>query len=427
MFEVAWLLIAQVLGYLALLIPCLVCFLALVIWSATKEMAVPVLLFFLPFAALLKIQPGRTSFFTFALIIVYMICMVLGHRKINILHAIPGIIVIAMCLIVKTLYGYQIDNTYLLFSFSLLLAPYVATEFGRKYDFYYLTLFFTVGIAIATVSSLHLTAFPTIARYIENFNVSGVVRHAGYYGDPNFYSAHISAALAGVMVLLLNTSDKPKLFILVAMLIALTYCGFLAVSKMFFLVAICLFLLFILEFVFKKGKISVKLLLFSTFTIGALFLLSTTAFSGLLDMIILRFAGNSNLDDFTTGRTELWIQFIQAFKENPVLLMFGKGYTDVKLIARGSHNTAIQMIYQFGLLGCIFLVFWGVFCIRSYLSGAKISRRHFAQFFIIILGMLGPWLALDMLFFDEFFLMPMYTCIGISHTVKDDPLCDLDI
>lgn len=413
LLEAAWLLVAQTLGYTAFLIPCLVAFLALTAWSAIKGMALPVLLFFLPFATLLKIRPGEISFFTIALVAVYAICLLLGHKKISVIHAIPGAAVVALCLIVKTVYNYQPDKSFLLFSASLMLAPFVAKEFGKKYDFYWLTLFFSIGIVIASISSLYLTGFPTIARYIEYYELFGVVRHSGYYGDPNFYSAHISAALSGILVLFLNNTSKRRFVLLVIATLLLMYCGFLAVSKTFFLIAICLLLLFFLEFMFQKGKVSAKLLLLITIIIGVAFLLSTTAFSKLVDMILSRFASDTNLSDFTTGRTDLWIRFFHAFMDDGVLLAFGKGYTDVTLIERGAHNTIIQAVYQFGLVGCLAMVGWMVCCFRVYLSNVNVKWNCVAQIFLILIGTVGPWMALDLLFFDEFFLMPMYICVGV--------------
>ena len=426
LFETAWLLAAQTLGYTMILLPCLAAFLVLVAWAAMKGISIPVLLFFLPFSALLKTSPGQTSFFTIALLIVYVINLVLGRKRASVVHAIPAAAIVALCLLVKTFYDYDLDNSFMLFAASLLLTPYVAVEFGKKYDFYWLTLFFTIGIVLAAISSLYLIRFSTIAQYIEYLEISGVVRHSGYFGDPNFYSAHISAALAGVLILLLNNTSKMKMVVLILMAMLLVYCGLLSVSKTFALVAVFLVLLFILEFLFQRGKVSAKLLLLLTFVVGVLFLLSSTAFWELMDMIIYRFSGDTNLSDFTTRRTELWIKFYYAFKEDTLLLMFGKGYTDVMLITRGAHNTVIQSIYQFGIVGCVAMVGWLVCCIRVYLANVNIKWNCFTQICILLVGTIGPWMALDLLFFDEFFLMPMYVCVGIisiagkskPHTLK---------
>lgn len=417
---VTWLLVAQTLGNTFLILPCLVCFLLFVAWTAMKKMVLPVLMFFLPFAALLKIQPGQTSFFTLALLVAYTVCLVLGYREIDIIHVIPAAVLIGFCLLIKTVYGYSLDNNFVLFAFSTIFAPYVATEFGKRYDFFWLTLFFTAGITVASISSLYLAEFASIARYIRYYELFGVVRHSGYYGDPNFYSAHISAAIAGVFVLLLNNTNKMKMIQLICMLMVLMYCGFLSVSKMFTLIVICLCLFFALEALFKKGKVSLKVLLFLTFGVGALFLVSLSTSSRLIEMILSRFDSNANLSDFTTGRTDIWAKFFSAFKQDASLLLFGQGYTDVMITSKASHNTIIQVIFQFGLVGCVAFVGWIVCLLRIYLKNVKIKWNYFAQVCLILLGTLGPWMALDMLFFDEMFLMPMYICIGFMSMSGQD-------
>ncbi len=420
--ETIWLLLAQVSGNMILLIPCLIIFLLLAVLAATQKMAIPMLMFFLPFAPLLKLQPGTISFYTIALLAVYLVYLVFGSRNINIFHIIPGLLLIAFTLVIKILYNYQIDNSYILFSVSLLLVPFLVTEFSEKYDFYWLTLFFTIGIAMAAITSLFLTDFPTIGRYIDDYELFGVVRHSGYYGDPNFYSAHISAALGGVLILLLNTSKKNRIILLVLMLVLLLYCGFLGVSKSFFLITLCELLIFGLAFLFKKGKLSLKLLLLLTITLGILFLLSSTVFTELIDMMLFRFSQGTNFSDFTTGRTELWSQYLRAFTEDPLLLLFGKGYTGVNLNGRASHSSIIQGIYQFGIIGCVFLVVWIICYVRTLLYGTKARWKNPAQICILLIGTIGPWIALDLLFFDEFFLIPIYVCIGIRSLTNKVPL-----
>jgi len=73
-----WLLVAQVLGSRMLLIPCLLCFLALSVWSAIEGMAAPVFMLFLPFSPLLRLDKGSMSFFTIALLSVYLIYAIIG-------------------------------------------------------------------------------------------------------------------------------------------------------------------------------------------------------------------------------------------------------------------------------------------------------------------------------------------------------------
>ena len=263
-----WLLLAQVTGNIYLLWPCLVCIAAFLAWAAVKGMVIPALLFFLPFAPLLKLRPGAISFYTIALIGVYLIYVVLGSRNINIYHFIPGLCLIALIMVVKTAYGFPLDRSFILFSISLLFAPFLSRELDQKYDFYWLTMLFSFGIVLAAITSQYLVIFPTISRYIETWSILNVTRLSGYYGDPNFYSTHITTALSGVLILLLNQPKRSQIITLILTAIALLYCGFLAVSKSFLLVAVLILLLWVVEFLFRRGKLSAKLMVLLTVTGG---------------------------------------------------------------------------------------------------------------------------------------------------------------
>ena len=180
LLETLWLLAAQVLNNLYVLVPCLVCFLALTAWSAVKSMALPVLLFFLPFSALLKIQPGMNSFYTIALLLVFLIYIVMGSKKINVYHLIPALVLISLLLVVKTVFGFPFRYDFIMFASSLLMAPFLCREMDdKKYDFYWLTVAFSLGIVLAALTARYFIVFPTIARYVRKLSLFGVVRYAG--------------------------------------------------------------------------------------------------------------------------------------------------------------------------------------------------------------------------------------------------------
>ena len=414
LLETLWLLFAQVLNNPYILIPCLMCFLALTAWTAIKSMALPVLLFFLPFSALLKIRPGTVSFYTIALLMVYLIYIVMGSKKINVYHLIPALVLISMLVVVKTVFGYPFRYDFIMFSASLLVAPFLCREMNdNKYDFYWLTVVFSLGIILAAISARYFIIFPTIARYVRKLSLFGVVRYAGYYGDPNFYSSHVTAALSGVMVLLLNNLKKGRAVTLVLLMMVLLYCGFLSVSKSFLLIVLCLMLFWGVAFMFKKGKLTMKVTIILSLIVGAVFLLSFTAFTDLIDMMIQRLTSGKTLSDFTTGRTELWSKYIQALTEDSRLLLFGVGYTNVMIDDRGSHNTLLQIVYQMGIVGGVGLIAWVICYVRILMADAKIRWGSIVQMGIILVGTIGPWMALDFLFFDEFFLIPIFVCFAL--------------
>lgn len=414
LLETLWLLAAQVLNNLYVLVPCLVCFLALTAWSAVKSMALPVLLFFLPFSALLKIQPGMISFYTIALLTVFLIYIAMGSKKINVYHLIPALVLISLLLVVKTVFGFPFRYDFIMFAVSLLLAPFLCREMNdKKYDFYWLTVAFSLGIVLAALTARYFIVFPTIARYVRKLSLFGVVRYAGYYGDPNFYSSHIAAALSGVMVLLLHNPKKGRAVALVLLMMTLLYCGFLSVSKSFLLIVLFLMLFWIVALLFKKGKLTMKVTIVLSLIVGAVFLLSFTAFSDLVDMMVQRVTSGKTLDDFTTGRTELWNQYIRALGEDPKLLLFGMGYTNIMINDRGSHNTLLQMVYQMGIIGSVILFAWIICYVRTLMAEARPRWGSLVQVCIILIGSIGPWMALDFLFFDEFFLIPIFVCFAL--------------
>jgi len=410
--EVTLLLIAQVLGNTLLIYLCLATYVALAVWSVFKRMSLPVFLFFLPFSALLKIRPGAISFYTISLFLVYMIYMVMGCKRVRIHHLIPGLCLLALTLAVKTVHGHGMDNAYLLFAAALLLLPFISQELDGAYDFYWLTCFFSLGIILAALTSRQLTEFPTIARYIEIKDLFGIQRYSGYYADPNFYSAHITTVLGGVLVLLLNRVDIRKAIVLTAMLVLLLYCGSLSVSKSFLLVAVCLLLFWAVSVLFQKNRMSAKVMVLLSFGVGVIFLLSSTIFTDMIDTMLTRLGSDQSLSDFTTGRTELWSRYIRAFEEDPFLLLFGNGYTDVTVGGRASHNTLIQIVFQFGLVGSVVLLAWFACYVRTLLDDTRIRWDTLTQLFILTVGAFGPWMALDLVFFDEFFLIPIYVCVA---------------
>lgn len=420
--EMAWLLVAQIVNSQFLIIPCLACFLIIAVWASVKGFAVPVMLFFLPFSPILKLRPGTVSFFTIALILVYLVYIAMGSRKISITHFVPGLALIGLVLAVKVIGGYPLENYFILFSLSLLMVPFMVRELDDNYDFYWLTLFFSIGIIVAAVSAKLLVGFPTISSYVTTHSIFNTLRWSGYYGDPNFYSAQITAALSGVMIMLLAKNKKRDAFMWTALLLVLLYCGLLSISKSFFLVAGVLGLLWVGIIMFRRGNLTAKIVMIVAIIVGIIVILSVTVFRDMIDSVIARFAGNLTWSDFTTRRTDLWLEYLKGLADDPWVFWFGIGYTDIIIGSQNSHSTVIQSIYQLGLIGTILLVLWEICYINTLKGKFKVPKNYALQAVLLYIGTLGPWVALDYLFFDEFFILPIYVCAGIRYMTKQKTL-----
>lgn len=412
---VVWLSVAQLISNSFLILSCLFVFLAFIVWAAANNIAIPVLLFFLPWTPLLKIEPGAVSFYTIGILAVLMVYLFIKHGSISSPHIVISAFLILFTLIAKISNGYTVNNVYILFFAFLMFFPLLSKEIEGSYDFYLLTIFFVVGVVTAALSSMRLMGYPTISRFMQVHSYETVTRMAGYYGDPNFYSAHISAALSGVLIMILHEKKTAKRVVLLTSAVFLIYCGLLSVSKSFFVILFAIILLWLAEAMFMRGKISFKLVLIFTVIVCGVYIFSSTVFTDLIDMVLERFEYNSSVSAITTGRTDLWSIYIKSILSDPWLLLFGKGYTSVLIGDRISHNTLIQLVYQFGLIGSSFIIMWEFFFIKRMLADIHLNYGNLMKVLILAIASFGPWLALDLFFFDEFFLIQFFVFFGMRY------------
>ena len=110
----------------------------------------------------------------------------------------------------------------------LLLFPCVAKGLSGAVSFSRLTLFFACGIIMAALSARQIAAYPNISQYIKVDSYLKITRLSGYYRDPNFYCAHITACLAGVQLLMSRERRRGRQIIWIGVMTVLVYCGLLS-------------------------------------------------------------------------------------------------------------------------------------------------------------------------------------------------------
>jgi len=71
-------------------------------------------------------------------------------------------------------------------------------------------------------------------------------------------------------------------------------------------------------------------------------------------------------------------------------------------------------VYQFGIVGLVFFIFWiiSVFSLNS--KQINLKRVNPIMMGILVLGCFGLWLSLDLLFFDELFLIMYYFVFSLK-------------
>ncbi len=415
------LVLAQTVGNGFLLLLVLIGCLLLAALACRQGLAIPVLLFFLPWSPLMKLAPGRISFYTIGLLICCALALAQDGMRLTVRQVVLAASLMALTLTAKILQTGSITNDYLMFVFMLLLFPCVARSCPRATSFRCATMFFAGGIFSAAILARLVAHYPNISRYIIVESYLTITRLSGFYGDPNFYSAHVTACLAGVLVLLSRETEKRRQILLAAVSVALLYCGLLSASKTFVLTVACLFL-FWLPILLERGNYgSARTRLLFGVLCAVAFVLVSPAFRQVLQIIGARFTEGEGLAGLTTNRTTLWLQYLTAFVHDIPLTLFGAGYTSVNLFRKASHNTLIQAVYQFGILGIPLLLVWMWNMLADMFPESDKPLAGWKYTVLLCVGSFLPWMALDILQYDEFFLLPVYVLLGVAHVAGCPP------
>lgn len=411
---VVWLCVAQIVGNSVLLLLCLAYFLGFVLWSCGRGMVFPILLFFLPWSALLKYNISSSSFYTIALLLSSLLLCFRKGVALRIYFLISAFVIMITTLIAKLANGYSVDAGYVVFIFLLALFPVVLNDGMKKVDFYWLTVFFALGVISAALSAQYLVSFRNIAKYIEVDQWSEVTRLSGYYSDPNMYATHISACLSAMLLLLLEEKKPLRITFLTVSVLVLIYCGFLSASKTFVILTVTTVIVwFFMVLKLRRGGWK-KLFLFAVLAAFTVFVLTSSLFQSLLKVYQVRFSYRASASDLTTGRTDLWKMYFEELFSNLKLFLLGHGFTNVKLNGRASHSTIIQALYQFGIFGSAVLAAWVVGYYKQILALRPKKTLRVGYALVLCIGALASWLVIDMIFRDEFFLIPLYVFFGIA-------------
>jgi len=403
--------IGHVLGNTIFVMLAMVLYMGVIIWTSMTGKVLYMLCFFLPWAPLIKFEPGTMSLYTVGLIGACVLVWIRYRISVQ-KYILPAIALIMLLFIVRLFYGFGLDNSFIMFCIMLLLFPIMGWDLHKTYDFYHLNLFFSVGVISAALSAYYLVQYSTIARFIDVYSWSEITRYSGYYGDANFYSAHIAAALAGILVLF--SSSGKRMWESILMAVVLLYCGLLSASKSFVITVAVVLLLWILQILNIRRNMSYKVMIIIVIIAVAIGIFASETFSVVFSIIAIRFGNTSDISDLTTGRSDIWMNYLRHMVSNLGILLFGKGYTNVMVAGRASHNTLLQGVYQFGIVGFSIFLVWLKGLFRITLQNLKIERKQYLACLILVIGVFLPWMGIDLLFFDEFFLMMFYFSLGFK-------------
>jgi len=411
--------VSQIRGSTILVLGCLVAFMALVTHACVTDYTLPVLLFFLPWGPVLRTDPTSFSFYTFALILICLISVLKKKFKFKRYHVVSGFLLVSLTLLSKLLNGTMLSFDYIAFMMLIFVFPVVKEEWqAGKYDFYHPVVFFSVGIITAALCAMNLGTYSNLAKFITVDTYLTIIRRSGFYGDANFYTAQITAALGGCLMELLKEKQRGRMITMFTIILLLLYCGFLSGSKSFILITLGLLLLWVIGLFRMQGRVVFKVVLITAAVLVAIFIATSELFRDLLDVFATRFSFHKNLSDFTTGRTDLWENYVGELLGDWKMLVLGNGFTNIRIGEKNTHNTLLQMVFQFGLLGTPILLMWSAAFFADVPPKKTKVKMQAVHVLLLVVGAFSPWLAIDALFFDEYFLLQMYVYLGLRRLAQ---------
>lgn len=354
------------------------------------------MIFFLaPFAMIFKLSPGSMSLMTFVLLL---FVIILFHKY----RSFPSLWIFFAIYMwigpVCTMRPSAINVLTWIKVLSGLLMVFYFFDEHASHDEGNVFLAFIVGQIAASFACYLDSGFFRISRYIDDVNTVGdagvefreVVRFAGLNNDPNYYSVNLILSICLLIILLYQKRISIKLFPI--LFVTLLYLNMSTYSKS----AMLMLALPVLVFVYtvqKSKRGSLRILLIVMIVAAIVFL--TLSGGGMLSVTLKRFAsesGDVSVNKLTTGRFDLWMDYIEFFKENPGWFLFGRGLNEKPYRNTDVHNAYIETLYRVGLIGtCLFL---GVLK-QSLYTTRRPGRKNFLNYCLLI-GILIEYMFLNM-------------------------------
>lgn len=240
------------------------------------------------------------------------------------------------------------------FSIIVLLLVFFVCSSVKHDDIEDITNAFILGFIVSAIIGLFVEDIPALREilnqdrlWISGSGINSVTldRFSGLACDPNFYGMY-SVVITSIILFRENTRHKIALKVV---LVFLVISGFLTYSKTYVIVLALVFVIYI----FRVDRAFLNRMIF-----GSLFILLCVALDYMLDLdmispIIVRFTRDSgfSLSQMTTGRTEIWADYLYKIFFNGSSVIFGVGVGS-GFIRMAEHNTYIEYLFKFGTVGC---------------------------------------------------------------------------
>lgn len=325
-----------------------------------NENGVSCMFLLLPFANIFKLSPDSSSFFTY-LTIVLALKLIIKKQKIG-----KQFLVLWMLLFAIQVAGYNMNWGTLIKQASVLLLVYgyfhCCNNITKR-----LVLNLGIGVLISCFVANMTSIFSNLHAYlrvVRAYEISfDTYRFTALYSDPNYLSKTLIVLCISLFVLIQQKAIGPKYYILIALLIGF---GLQTISKSFFLMLIVMTILFFtISIRARRWGTSLAITLFCAIVIVLFVYDRISVFGSFFERV-------KSTNDVTTGRMEIWEDYISVIFSNPINLLFGFGIGSTpKYMA---HNTYLELLYVYGIFGSLTFIAG-----LKYAFGNKIGCGEFAN------------------------------------------------
>lgn len=367
------------------------------------------LFFLLPFSSTMILATGTTSLFIFPKIALIIIFLFKKQGRLRYISLLSIILLFIYALSINTILG----NLHLLRIINLALWFFIAYIIidTTKDGIFMESIAFISGIILSGIIGFGKDYIPNLsselinARYLNETTGSFVDRFAGLWNDPNGFTFFIICGLLFLQWSLINKKITLSTFSISSIILSIF--GLVTLSKS----CIILMILFWIYFILCQHSIGVnkKIGILTIFTI--FFLIFYSKFSYLFIELIYRFGKGSSiskisLDVLTTSRSMIWSKYLSNIWLGTSFI-FGRGI-DAPLIGSFSyHNSYIQLIYEWGLIGSIFYIGTWINLLKQ-TNNIPYRRNWIPLLFVMSLFFFVSYLYIEY----SYFLLPLVIRAG---------------
>lgn len=255
---------------------------------------------------------------------------------------------------------------------------------------------------IPSISRLFVVDYVNDASGVES---GSVLRYSGLTYDPNFFTV-VNCILIAIILM---TTKKFTIKTLVELLF-LVVTGFLTFSKSYIIIVVVIAIIYLLRRSLFVGR---NLLILIGFIV-ALVTVERLVNIDLFDVVISRFNSTGENGDLTTGRLELWKEYIIYILDRTRVWFFGAGINALPLDVKAVHNTYIDFVYRYGLVGSLLWFVYFIMCYRRISQKVPVKSNKATNLPLLVC-------VLGFMFLSAFMFQQLWCCFCLVFFAMNIP------